>query len=326
MAEAKIRIEVKLGDALDLSADVLVLKHAQAMYGVDAAAYRALSAKHDTLDLPRVGKHMFVQTRGLLGAARILFIGVVPIRQFEYEHIRELSRRAMSILAADRESVRRVAFTLHGAGFGLDEKECFESEAAGVLAAIEENDYPPALEEVIFIERDAGRAKRLKQLLNNLLPNGIRINLDHGPRVKLEKTAKEALRSAGVETKPRVFVAMPFVETMSDVFDYGIQGAANSTGLLAERADLQTYTGDVVEWIRARISGAKFVVAVLTNANPNVYLEVGYAWGQGVPTVLLAASKADIKFDLQGQRCLLYSTIKDLETKLARELSGLLEA
>ena len=56
------------------------------------------------------------------------------------------------------------------------------------------------------------------------------------------------------------------------------RGAA---GYLGERADLATFTGDVMDWVRARISSANLVIADLTSANPNVYLEVGYAWGKG---------------------------------------------
>ena len=118
---------------------------------------------------------------------------------------------------------------------------------------------------------------------------------------------------------------MPFADEMSDIFHYGIQGAVNAAGLLAERADLSAFTGEVMEWVRTRISGANLVVADLTNANPNVYLEVGYAWGKGVPTVLLVKSTADLKFDVRGQRCIVYSSIKDLEQKLSNELRELVD-
>jgi hypothetical protein len=64
-------------------------------------------------------------------------------------------------------------------------------------------------------------------------------------------------------------------------------------------------------------------VADLTGANPNVYLEVGFAWGCGVPTVLLANNADELKFDTRGQRCLTYTKIKDLEGKLALELKSL---
>jgi nucleoside 2-deoxyribosyltransferase len=80
-----------------------------------------------------------------------------------------------------------------------------------------------------------------------------------------------------------------------------------------------------MEWVRQRIESAALVVADLTTANPNVYLEVGYAWGRGLPTVLLCKDTADLKFDVRGQRCLIYKSIRQLEVSLTRELTTLLK-
>jgi hypothetical protein len=52
-------------------------------------------------------------------------------------------------------------------------------------------------------------------------------------------------------------------------------------------------------------------------------LEVGYAWGKGIPTVLLARDTADLRFDVRGQRCLVYNSIRKLEDSLTSELKAL---
>ena len=117
---------------------------------------------------------------------------------------------------------------------------------------------------------------------------------------------------------------MPFAKEFDDRFHYGIQRAADAAGFLCERADLTSFVGDVLDWVRERITSASFVVADLTTANPNVYLEVGYAWGCKVPTVLLVSEAADLKFDVRGQRCLVYSgSIRQLEESLTKELKAL---
>ena len=94
-------------------------------------------------------------------------------------------------------------------------------------------------------------------------------------------------------------------------------------GFLCDRTDLSTFTGDVCEWIRTRIATASLVIADLSNTNPNVYLEVGYAWGCGRPTVLVVNLNSKLKFDVMGQRCLVYKTIKDLEVSLRTEIKRL---
>jgi len=116
---------------------------------------------------------------------------------------------------------------------------------------------------------------------------------------------------------------MPFKDEMEDTWDYGIQPTVKSAGYICERADLSSFTGDVMEWVRRRIKTAEIVIADLTESNPNVYLEVGYAWGVGVPTILLMNSTSELKFDVRGQRCLIYTRIKDLEKSLKKELDGL---
>ncbi len=141
----------------------------------------------------------------------------------------------------------------------------------------------------------------------------------------LKENSAEILRSAGYnsDSKKRIFVAMPFAPEFDDCFHYGIQGAVNSSGYLCERADLQSFTGDVMEFVKQRIATSDFVIADLTTANANVYLEVGYAWGLNKKTILLIKDTKELKFDTRGQRCLAYTTIKDLETKLKSELTNL---
>lgn len=323
---SSIRVVVLSEDVLRHQSDVLVLKHAQGLYGADGAAHSQLVSAGVNPKLPKTGLHQIVASASALGAERVLFIGVEPLSQFGYGEIREFGRRAMSILASERLRTRHVSLTIHGPGYGLDETESFESELAGVIEAIAQNDYPSELETVTFVERDRSRARRLAVVLTKLLPTGRLERTGSGPLAGLDKAAKTTLRTAGYASasKPRVFVAMPFAEEMGDVFHYGIQGAVNSAGYLAERADLAKFTGDVMEWVRTRISSANLVIADLTSANPNVYLEVGYAWGKGVPTVLLAKGAEGLKFDVRGQRCIVYSNIKELEEKLTGELQGLL--
>lgn len=320
-----IAIQVTCADALAFKADVLVLKHAQALYGIDGAAYQRLIAIHPQMRLPEVGGQLLIETQQMLEPSNVLFLGVEPLPEFGYAQIRDFGRCAMSKLCEEKPTSEHVALTIHGPGYGLDEAESFESELAGIIEAINAGDFPRNLTRITFVERDAGRANRLSLVLDRLVPSGYLETGGRGPLRTLASAAQTSLRTAGYGSaaKPRVFVAMSFAPEMDDVFHYGLQGAVNAAGLLAERADLSAFTGDVMDWVKKRISTATLVVADLSSTNPNVYLEVGYAWGRGIPTVLLARSGEELKFDVQGQRCILYSSIKDLEEKLTRELRGL---
>lgn len=110
---------------------------------------------------------------------------------------------------------------------------------------------------------------------------------------------------------------------MYDIFHYGIRGAVNKAGYLCERADEDYFTGDIMERVKLRIRQADLVLADLTQANANVYLEVGYAWGCNKQTILLVQDSNELKFDVKAQRCLVYSGIKELEELLQKELENI---
>lgn len=321
---ASIIIEVQQGDVLTAKADVLALKYAQDLYGVDAMVAERLWQDGRQLRFPRPWGFTLENSTAGVAAPRVLFVGVPPLQEFGYREIRMFSRKVLSALAGEMPEAEHLAITVHGPGYGLDEIEAFEAEVAGLIDAFRSGDMPDSMRRITVVERNAGRVQRLRQLLSELLPDGI-VNNTPSVTTTRRENANERLRAAGYasDAKAHVFVAMPFKDEMDDVYHYGIQSAVKAAGFLCERADLSAYTGDVLEWVRTRIRTSSVVVADLTDANPNVYLEVGYAWGVSVPTVLLVRDTEHLKFDVRGQRCLVYKKIKELEVSLSTELRRL---
>jgi hypothetical protein len=126
------------------------------------------------------------------------------------------------------------------------------------------------------------------------------------------------------ETTPHVFVAMPFKDDYDDQYYLAIQPVIHAMGWLSERMDLDAFTGDIKARMLDRIRTARLLVALLDGANPNVYLEIGYAWGVETPTVLCARDGEPLPFDVRGERVLLYDKIYRLKVMLAEELERLL--
>lgn len=329
-----IDIDIVTGDARTVATDVLAVKSGADLYGVTAAVLKVLEAQRITThaQIRAAPTPVLINTNGHLGVRQVLFQPAPPLARFDYAQIREFGKNVLRALAMTNTRVRTLALTLHGIGYGLDEAESLRAEVAGLVDAVEADLCPPDLERVVIVEAQAGRVARLRKELVRALPHGIvrPSAIDAAPQTAAN-VAETNLRSAGIASraKPYVFVAMPFAEEYSDVFEYGIQNAV-SKGLngayLCERADLASFTGDVMEYVRERIQGAALVIADLTSANANVYLEIGYAWGCGRRTVLIVNAKSraeDVKFDLRGQRYLEYKSIKDLETRLEAELRAL---
>ena len=322
-----IKVSVIHGDAFQIKADSLVLKYAQGTYGLDRDIEREFERLGEpiTNKFPKIGEYYFTDSKKITNTKSIIFIGVPTLRQFGYKEIREFGRKALISLASSDPSIEKVLMTIHGPGYGLDEIEAFESQLAGILDSISSGNIPDNLSEIVFIERSEGRAIRLQNVLKGLFPTFAIPTQKSGGVKQLKETSAETLRAAGYgsDSKKKIFVAMPFATEFDDCFHYGIQGAVNSCGYLCERADLQSFTGDVMDFVKERIATSDFVIADLTTANPNVYLEVGYAWGLKKKTVLLVKDPKELKFDTRGQRCVTYSSIKDLEIKLKNALTNL---
>ena len=320
-----VNISIADGDILKHDASVAIFKYAQGLHGADRVAFNTLTNGGVRVVLPVQGAYTTMETRGVISPPKVVFIGVEPLQNFNYPEIRTFARFALRAVAdADREATT-ASITLHGPGYGLDEVESFNAEIAGLIDALQAGEAPRRLAHIVMVEMNRDRAVRLRRLLSQLLPDGNLVISSGGNLRALPKERAEIVRAAGFEAtnKVHVFVAMPFTKKMEDVFEFGIKTPVNELGYLCERADLATFVGDINQWVKERIAAADLIVADLTGANANVYLEVGYAWGAGRPTVLVAEAGTELLFDVRTQRCLIYESIKDLKAKLTHELQGL---
>ena len=303
---------------------MLVLKYAQAYYGADEVVAYLLTGTGEAASkiAPLPNKYVLLPSNGRIAAKQVLFVGVNSLSRFDYGQIRSFASYSMQILMAQTPKVKHIAMTMHGVGYGLDEREAFLAQIAGLLDALREGIVPSSLEHITIVERNQGRATRIKQIFEEYTDSEPQWNNEHS----FQKTLVESEIDAGSQsnTKPHIFVAMPFTEDMEDVYGFGIQGPVNAAGYLCERVDMTTFTGDILGRIKARIETASLVIADLTGANPNVYLEVGYAWGKDKPTLLIARKSDELKFDVRGQRCIAYKNISDLANKLKNDLVELL--
>ena len=324
-AKRVVNISIAEGDVLQYEADVAIFKYAQGLHGADRAAYNALEDGGIRVTLPEFDECRIVDTNGVIAPDKVMFVGVEPLHRFGYPQIREFARFALAAVAEADPEATAVSITLHGPGYGLDEVESFNAEVAGLIDAIRTGEAPQHLTRITIVELNHDRAERLRLLLSQILVDGNIVIGSSGEVRALPKQRAEIVRAAGFEAtkKVHVFVAMPFDESMEDVFELGIKPCVNERGYLCERADLASFVGDINQWVKERIATADLVVADLTGANANVYLEVGYAWGTGRPTLLVAHKNTELKFDVRTQRCLLYKNVTELKAKLASELEGL---
>lgn len=124
-----------------------------------------------------------------------------------------------------------------------------------------------------------------------------------------EKNAKELAKCIVSLLKrvlrPVCFVAMPYTEVMNTVYTNCLEKAISAAGLIPIRADKLTNPENIISDMHAAISRAKIIIADITEINPNVYFEIGYAYALNKAVYLIskfdAASKIpeppiDVKF------------------------------
>lgn len=322
-------LRVIQGDVTEIEADVLLLKYARDFWGVDSTVAKLLlrAGVCDLDDLrPPLHQTCLWNTSGAIAPKKVLYVGTEGLSDFGYPQMREFARQAIEKLSQKAEPVNTLTTTIHGVNYGLDATESFEELSNGFREGI--NRTGMEIGEICFVDRD----NRTVRLLNEALP---RVRGQWQANA-WESTAQPtstmlpagelvdaAVAPARQRTeKPHVFVAMPFAEEFDDVYEFGIYGPVRRSGYICERVDDSSFTGDILERIRRRIETAELVIAELTAARPNVYLEVGYAWGKEIPVIFLARDGEEVHFDVAMHRCIRYKTIGNLARELEKLLKG----
>lgn len=310
-------IEIVGENILEFRCDVLALKYAQGWHGADLAVSKALKLGNFwEAPLPGEYRTLTPDSPSRIAAPLVLLEGMPALSKIAYTNIRSFAQSVISHLDQVAPNVKHIAMTVHGVNIGMDEREAFLSQIGGLVDGLASANVLPELERISIVELKPDRCLRLMKILQEH-------NL-HRPIKRKSKSPVDSnapLAMAGSKTeKPHVFVAMPFTDDMEDVYIFGIQGPIQEAGLLCERVDMDVFTGDILERIKNRIDSADLVIGVLNGANANVYLEVGYAWGKNRRTLLICKNPDELKFDVKGQRCLIYSSINDLNKKLCKEI------
>jgi hypothetical protein len=314
-----VEISVQCADVVDVAADVLLLKHAQSFYGADQAVAARLVERRVCREAdiaPAPGKHVLVETAGAVAAERALFVGTPGLRGFRYLEMTQFARGAIKVIASQQPSTRTLSTTVHGAGYGLDVAEALRALIFGFQQGLAASPLPH-LEKILIVERNARRCELLQSLLQ-----GVEIvSAPHPASAAAPATATlnvGAAPAAPAVTRKSVFVAMPFAEEFEDIYQFGIYATIRRCGYICEKVDESVFAGSIIDRIMDGIRNAQFVVADLTLEKPNVYLEVGYAWGLNKPVILVARDGQRLHFDLCHHKCLFYKTIGKLAESLEK--------
>jgi hypothetical protein len=335
------RFAIEQNDITTFASDLLLLKHAKGFHGGDLIVADLLTKSGACTEpqiSPQPNDFAIVQTKKAIVPPLVMFLGTPHLRDFSYGEMHRFASRAIEIIAQRVLPLDRVTTTIHGVNYGLDASESLQNLVRGFQEGLAR--HPNCrINEIVFVEKRERTARILKAALDSMRipdlpatsepvrnPDKAETRLGKRPETRKPLAVGDENGHAATKTeiaKKHVFVAMPFSEEFQDIYEFGIYGPIRKCGFICERVDEPLFTGDILQRITERIASAEFVVAELTGARANVYLEVGYAWGKGIPVITLAREGEKLHFDVSTHRCIFYRTIGQLAKELEKLVRGL---
>lgn len=332
--------QVRLADVTQEPSDLLLLKHAQAFYGADReVASKLISSRlcqEKDLRL-KPGDYAIIETKGVIAPARVMFLGTPDLSYFKYDEMQHFARRSIEVFATLSLPLNVITTTVHGSGYGLDGGESLQRLIRGFEEGLSEVSGT-TIRKIIFLTLGERAERTLASVLANMNPQPKAYRTKPSPDIAVPELPRrddassesrrvvvpnQANQAGSGQEKKRVFVAMPYSEEFENVYEFGIYPAVRNCGLICEKVDKTHFTGDILQRIRQGIETASIVIADLTQARPNVYLEVGYAWGRRIQVIFLARKGEELHFDVSGHRCIYYGKFTQLATELEQLLRGL---
>ncbi|HMO81177.1 MAG TPA: hypothetical protein PKA76_15325 [Pirellulaceae bacterium] len=117
------------------------------------------------------------------------------------------------------------------------------------------------------------------------------------------------------------FVLMPFTGKLTEIYERYIKKPIEShTKIRCQRADDIFRSTLIMRDIWRKIAEARFIIADMTEKNPNVFYELGLAHSLGKAVILVSQNLEDIPFDLQGVRTIIYEDAPSGYDELAKQI------
>lgn len=138
----------------------------------------------------------------------------------------------------------------------------------------------------------------------------------------LESATPAVFKQVLEPMQPKLVSAMmPFSRDFAPVYD-AIRAAADEAGGFCERADNIWDDSTIIQDIYSLIFRSAVVVCDFSGKNSNVFYEAGIAHSLGRPVIPIVQHVADIPFDLQGHRAVIYLNNAEGRAGLTQQLQA----
>lgn len=167
-----------------------------------------------------------------------------------------------------------------------------------------------------FIRWDKGKTD-LSKILHNLehldMPQSQLENLRISKKLKVQPKQPNApekqieFKQSTVKINEKLcFIIMPFTDKLNPIYESIIKPVIKDLKLECLRADEIFTSKPIVEDIWYNVKRDRFLIADLTDRNPNVFYELGLAHALNKEVILLTQDINDVPFDLRHFRIIVY--------------------
>ena len=130
--------------------------------------------------------------------------------------------------------------------------------------------------------------------------------------------------------KKTCFVIQPLCEKYKARYDLFYRSAIEAAGLSAYRVDKDPSVGNIIAQIQEKIKAANICFAEISEDNPNVWYELGYAHAHGHEVVMVCQKGKELPFDIKPENTILYNETIDSDSEhresIVRKIKKALEA
>ena len=337
MTPRLVRLSFATGISVEsVKADCLLLKNVtDGLFGPEEAVNRVSGGRLAELG-QRLGTAPGAASAlvGLAGVSSraVILVGVGPSGGITYELVGAVCEKGTELAVGLDLEVRTIATTIHAVGFGLARNEVFKAELFGFKRALERaGPKSERVQEIVFVTGESYLPLYDAILQALASASDAAFGVDQGAYFLKIGTASqaEAQFEKRIKDARYVFVAMPFKREFENVFDFGMRLPIERCGLLPVRLDREAYTGSISLEIKKRIRDSSLVIADVTDSNPNVLYELGYADGLQIPTIVVSQRKegVELPFDIRDINTLFYESelLRDLNRQLIMRIRQALQ-
>jgi nucleoside 2-deoxyribosyltransferase len=168
------------------------------------------------------------------------------------------------------------------------------------------------------------RAQELEQRLQDL-EGQVKTAAEEAATIETGPEA-DVVTLESLNAKRVLFAIMPFAREFDDVWTGGIKRAATGTGLTPIRIDMITQSSEITDDIVAVIKAAEIVVVDVTNNNPNVMFEFGFALARQKRHAVISQSTEFLTFDIKNVRSIIYTNSWQGIEVLHKDLQSFIKA